>query len=162
MITEHIENSAEFFIPEKDCDIIEEFIHLEKDNWQKDLNNVKALTSGFNPDYGFIHDTGRFICKDILPKITNHMKWKKSCWWVNFYKKGNYTDYHIHLPEEMSCIIIVKETKNDCLYFYQNQESFLIKEQRGLGLLFPSSVPHSVSKVDSDRITIAIDFVKNQ
>ena len=48
---------------------IKNFVYKEKHNWKKDLNNVKALTSGFNPDYQFFDDLYNFSYKLLKSTI---------------------------------------------------------------------------------------------
>ena len=149
-----------FNLPKNDCINIANFVYQEKDNWEKDLNNVKSLTSGFRPDYKFLHDIGDWCINNILPKINNSNKWEKSCWWVNYYKKGDYTDPHHHHPEEYSLIIIIKPSKKNCLYFLNNDKKHYVEEKEGLAILFKSDVEHGVEPVDDDRITVAMDFIR--
>jgi len=156
-------NIFEYILPQKDCEKITNFVYEEKKNWKKDLKNVKALTSGFNPDYDFLHDMGNFCCKNILPQITNHNGWIKSHWWINLYEKGNYTNPHIHTPEVYSMIVIIKPAlEKYCLNFHTEFATYKIEESQGLCLIFDSHLIHSVDPVQSERITIAMDFVKNQ
>ena len=156
-------NLIELSLPQEDCEKITDFVYREKINWKKDLKNVKALSSGFNPDYYFLHNIGNFCCKNILPHATNYDYWKKSCWWINFYEKGNYTIPHVHIPEQYSMIIIIKPAlEKYCLNFHTKFSTYKIEERQGLCLLFESSLEHSVDTVQSERITIAMDFVKNQ
>ena len=89
----------EFYLPKSDCKKITEFVYQEKDKWKKDLKNVKSLTSGFNPDYKFLHDIGDYCCKEILPKNIGFDNWVKTYWWMNFYEKGQYAELHHHNPE---------------------------------------------------------------
>ena len=62
--------------------IKQEVLHLKKD-WSKDLNKVKALTSGFRPDYKFFDIIKSKIIKRLL-EVTNK-KFKPTDWWANFY-----------------------------------------------------------------------------
>ena len=60
-------------------------------------------------------------------------------------------------------IVIVKPAlEKYCLNFHTEFSSYKIEERQGLCLLFESSLKHSVDPVSSDRITIAMDFRKNQ
>lgn len=153
---------TEFTLSKETCEHFTEFVYQEKHKWAKDLNNVKSLTSGFNPDYAFLHNLGYFVCENILPKITNYKFWRKTCWWVNFYEEGHFTNPHIHEPEEYSMIVIIKPAKGDKYYltFITENTSYKVKETEGLCLLFKSNLVHSVDPVDSDRITIAMDFCR--
>ncbi len=149
-----------FDLPHNDCINISNFVYQEKDKWKKDLNNVKSLTSGFRPDYQFLHDIGNYCAENILTKINNKNKWEKSCWWINFYQKGHFAKPHHHDPEEYSLIIIVKPTTNNCLYFVIDNEKHYVEEKEGLAIMFKSNVEHGVDKVNGDRITVAMDFVQ--
>ena len=139
-----------------------EILGLKK-NWKKDLNNVKALTSDFFPNYLFF---------DILKKqISNKLfdltksKYKASCWWANYYDIGHYADTHSHWeaaqPEGISSIIIIKTDKSNPLYFDFDPGILNVKEEEGLVLLFDSKIKHGVNKCKDSRITFAIDFVRD-
>jgi|TARA_E500000318_G_C3400194_1_gene149540 hypothetical protein len=156
-------NLFEFVLPQKDCENITNFVYKEKTKWKKDLNNVKSFTSGFCPDYDFLHDLGDICCNNILPTLTNHSKWQKSCWWINLYEKGHYTNPHRHTPETYSMIVIIKPAlEKYCLNFHTEFSTYKVEESQGLCLIFDSRLSHSVDPVQSERITIAMDFVKNQ
>ena len=148
----------EFYLPKSDCKKITEFVYQEKDKWKKDLKNVKSLTSGFNPDYKFLHDIGDYCCKEILPKNIGFDNWVKTYWWMNFYEKGQYAARHHHNPELYSMIMIIKPSINNCLNFKIQDENRLVQDKEGLSLIFPSTIEHWVDPVESDRISIAIDF----
>jgi len=154
-------NLFEFVLPQKDCENITNFVYQEKINWIRDLENVKALTSGYNPDFAFLHDMADFCCKNILPQITNHDRWEKVHWWINLYEKGNYTTKHIHRKNHYSMIIIIKPAlEKYCLNFHTKFATYKVEERQGLCLIFDASLEHSVDPVQSDRITIAMDFHK--
>ena len=106
----------ELSISQKDCEEITNFVYQEKKNWKKDLNNVKALSSGFYPDYDFMHDIGDFCCKNVLPKETNYPHWHKSCWWVNLYEKGHYWK-NIVLTFTQNFHLIKLRKDKDFVYF---------------------------------------------
>jgi hypothetical protein len=148
----------EFYLPKNDCLNISNFVYQEKDKWAKDLKNVKSLTSGFNPDYKFMHDIGYYCCDEILPKKTDIKKWRKTYWWMNFYEKGHYAARHHHNPEYYSMIIIIKPSTNNCLNLNIEDRDIIIEDKDGLSLIFPSTIDHWVDPVESDRITIAMDF----
>ena len=136
---------------------IKNFVYEEKHNWKKNLNNVKALTSGFNPHYQFFDDLYNFSYK-ILKKFTKK-EWEKSCWWANYYSKSNYCDPHHHKPETLSAIVIVKSSPKNPLYFIENNEKYDIKEQDGMMLFFDSKYHHGVKECVDERITCALDFI---
>tara|TARA_R100001086_G_scaffold164827_1_gene89073 strand:- start:660 stop:1130 length:471 start_codon:yes stop_codon:yes gene_type:complete len=148
----------EFYLPKNDCINISNFVYQEKSKWSKDLKNVKSITSGFNPNYQFLHDIGDYCCEKILPENTDFKKWKKTHWWINFYEKGHYAVPHHHMPEEYSMIMIVKPSTNNCLKFVYDDKEHVVQEKQGLSLIFTSSIEHSVDPVESDRISIAMDF----
>ena len=47
------------------------------------------------------------------------------------------------------------------LYFKINDKDFEVDDEEGLCLIFNSKVEHWVEPVDSDRITISMDFKYN-
>ena len=130
-----------------------------KNNWKKDLNNVKALTSGFRPNYLFFD----ILHKQLIDKLYENtkIKYKVSCWWANFYKTGHSALPHHHKPEEISSIIFIKSSKENPLYFKENENLFRIFETDGLVLFFDSSAIHGVDICKEERITLAVDFIKS-
>ena len=143
------------------CKKITDFVYQESFRWQKDLKNVKALTSGYtNPGYPFMDELEKTVIDNLLPK---EYKWKKDWSWINLYKEGDFALPHIHKPHEWSCIIIIKKSNKECLHFIQDNQICFIREKEGLTLLFPSDKIHYVAPCgQSDRITIAMDFSKKE
>ena len=105
-----------------------------------------------------MHDIGYYCCDEILPKKTDIKKWRKTYWWMNFYEKGHYAARHHHNPEYYSMIIIIKPSTNNCLNLNIEDRDIIIEDKDGLSLIFPSTIDHWVDPVESDRITIAMDF----
>jgi hypothetical protein len=130
-----------------------------KNKWKKDLNNVKALTSGFNPNYLFFN----ILHKQLLDKLYQNTgtQYKVSCWWANFYKPNHFAVCHSHRPENISCIVFIKSSKDNPLYFIDNNYKYKIYESDELVLFFDSSTPHAVDICKEERITLAVDFVKS-
>ena len=135
-----------------------EILSLKK-NWKKDLNNVKALSSGFFPNYLFFDVLKRQISNKLLD-LTNE-KFKASCWWANFYKVGHHTNFHSHQPENISSIIFIKTDKSNPLYINLDPGFLQVREEEGLVLLFDSRIKHGVDVCKNERITLAIDFIKD-
>ena len=133
-----------------------EILGLKK-NWKKDLNNVKALTSGFFPNYLFF-DILKEQLSDKLFDITKS-KFKPSCWWANYYDIGHYAGIHSHQPEHISSIIFIKTDDTNPLYFNLNPGILRVEEEEGLILLFDSRIAHGVDFCKNSRITLAMDFV---
>ena len=129
-----------------------------KNNWKKNLNNVKALTSGFNPDYLFF-DVIKEHLSEKLFEITR-TKFESSYWWANYYKISQYTDLHGHLPEHISSIIFIQTDETNPLYFDFKPGILNVKEEEGLVLLFDSRLLHAVKPCKNQRITLAVDFIK--
>jgi hypothetical protein len=128
--------------------------------WKRDLNNVKALTSGFFPEYQFI---------DILKKqLSEHLfnvkkiNYTPSVWWANYYEINHYAEIHSHQPEDVSSIIFIKTDKSNPLYFDFEPGILTVQEEEGLVLLFDSKIKHGVLKCKNERITIAMDFVNKK
>jgi hypothetical protein len=129
-----------------------------KNKWKKDLNNVKALTSGFNPNYLFFN----ILHKQLEDKLYQNTgtQYKVSCWWANFYKPNHFAVCHSHRPENISCIVFIKSSKQNPLYFKKKQEIYKIAETDGLVLFFDSIEEHGVDICKEERITLAVDFIK--
>ena len=135
---------------------IEQEILELKNNWKKDLNNVKALTSGFNPEYSFFDVLKDQLSEKIfeITKIKHHPTW----WWANYYDVGHHADLHMHSPEHISCIIFIKTDKSNPLYFDFNPGILRVKEEEGLILIFNSLLHHAVDICQEQIITLAVDF----
>lgn len=118
-----------------------EILGLKK-NWKKDLNNVKALTSGFFPNYLFLNILKKQISNKLF-ELTK-LKYKPSCWWANYYDIGHHADVHSHQPEHISSIIFIKSDNTNPLYFNLNPGLFRVEEEEGLVLLFDSKIEHGV------------------
>tara|TARA_R100001443_G_scaffold792_1_gene3139 strand:+ start:1477 stop:1968 length:492 start_codon:yes stop_codon:yes gene_type:complete len=128
-----------------------------KKSWTKDLINVKSLTSGFNPNLGFFKQISDEIA-EYLKKDTGN-DYYPIRWWANYYKKGDHTEKHNHVPEDVSVIVIIKASKENVLTFYNHSNNtFKVSEEDGLTLIFPSTTYHSVDKCDGRRVSLAIDF----
>ena len=140
-------------------DIIKQEILHSKKNWSKDLNKVKALTSGYKPDLKFF-DILKFKITERLKEITNK-EFKPTDWWANFYEVGHFANSHHHKPEHISSIIFIKTDKHNPLYFDLEPGILRVNEEEGLVLLFDSRFKHGVDPTKEERITLAIDFIKN-
>jgi len=130
-----------------------------KNYWKKDLNNVKALTSGFKPDYFFFEILKQQLCEKIFD-ITK-IKHKPTWWWANYYDVGDHADLHMHSPEHFSSIIFIKTDKSNPLYFDFNPGILRVKEEEGLVLIFDSKLHHAVDICQEQRITLALDFIND-
>ena len=130
-----------------------------KKNWKKDLNSVKALSSGFFPDYIFFD----ILKKQISDKLFNltKIKYKSSVWWANYYDIGHHAEIHSHQPEDISSIVFIKTDQSNPLYFDFEPGVLNVEEEDGLVLLFDSKIKHQVRPCKNERISLAIDFVKD-
>ena len=130
-----------------------------KKNWKKDLNSVKALSSGFFPDYIFFN----ILKKQISDKLFNltKIKYKSSVWWANYYDIGHHAEIHSHQPEDISSIVFIKTDESNPLYFDFEPGVLNVEEEDGLVLLFDSKIKHKVRPCKNERISLAIDFVKD-
>tara|TARA_R110002012_G_scaffold91842_1_gene223160 strand:- start:534 stop:1019 length:486 start_codon:yes stop_codon:yes gene_type:complete len=138
---------------------IKNFVYKNKDKWQKNLKNVKALTSGFKPKYKFFDKLYNFSYK-YIKKYTS-TKFKRSCWWVNYYSKTDFCEPHNHRPDALSSILIVKSSTQNPLYFIDNNKKYIIEEKDGMLLFFNSLCVHGVEKCNDERITCTLDFIVN-
>jgi len=138
---------------------IKKEIYGLKKYWKKDLKNVKALSSGFQPSYLFFDIIKKELTNELY-KILNK-KYKPSYWWANFYEPGHFTKLHRHSPEKISSIVIIKPDKSNPLYFDLKHGILQVKEEEGLVLLFDSQIDHGVNICKEERISLAMDFVQD-
>jgi hypothetical protein len=68
---------------------------------------------------------------------------------------------HSHQPEDISSIILIETDKSNPLYFNFEPGILNVEDQEGLVLLFDSKIKHQVNVCKNERITLAIDFVKD-
>ena len=145
-----------FYLNKNFNNTLQKEIYGLKKSWQKDLNNVKAFSSDFCPNYDFF-DVIKGRLADHLKNVTQR-EFKPSCWWANFYEPGHYTTIHRHEPEYISSIVIVKGDKSNPLYFDINPGVLRVNDSDGLVLLFDSTINHAVDICKEERITLAVDF----
>ena len=108
----------ETHIDKKLNNTIKNYVYKNKHKWKMNLNNVKALTSGFNPNYKFFNELYNLSYK-ILKK-NKGIDYKKSWWWVSFYKKNNECLSHNHRADgtnRISAILIIKSSNKNPLPF---------------------------------------------
>ena len=147
----------------KECKKLEKFVLKNCKKWKKNLNYVKCVTSGFNPDYPPIDELESYAKKNILNFIKPHAIFYKTSFWFNFYKKNQVAEKHDHIPEKISSVLIIKSSEEECLQFHgSNNYLHKIKDKTGLWIFFPSFLPHSTLPVFKDRITLALDFKEKE
>lgn len=157
---------------------IKSLVEKEKQNWKSDLENVKALTSGFDGlRYPIIQEVANFCCNKILPSISQQVNWNSNNWscvegWINVYKKGDYTKPHVHSLRDYCAVLIVEPGDGNLKFhdpksvhtlfrFFENNFDRTINEEEGTLIFFPSWLYHSVSECKKERITLAFNF-KNE
>lgn len=144
------------------CDQVNDLANKEKSNWKKDLQNVKAITSGwYSFHYPILNDLSQFICSKILPSISHHQKWKTKHVWVNVYSIGDKALPHDHIASDtnMCAVLLTTKTSKNCLKFMENNMIDEINEEKGLLIIFPPELVHLVEEVeDQQRITVAFNF----
>ncbi len=159
------------------CDEINSIVEKDQDQWESNLKNVKAKTSGWDGlRYPIVQEIAKFACDKLLPSIGEVKKWKYNNWvtgesWINFYQKGDAADLHNHFFSDY-CGVFITKTSSSTLRFVTPlavhgyyKEKFEtenygegITEREGLFILFPSYVFHEVSECQSDRISVAFNF----
>jgi len=159
------------------CDEINSIVEKEQDQWKKNLQNIKAKTSGwYGLRYPIVQEISNFACDKLLPTIGETEKWKYNTWktesaWINFYQKGDAADLHNHFFSDYCGVFITKTSASNLKFvtplsmhgYYKKFESTnyaeLITERKGLFILFPSYLFHEVSDCQSDRISVAFNFM---
>ena len=162
------------------CDKINSIVEKEQDQWEKNLDNIKAKTSGWNGlRYPIVKEIADFACNKLLPTIGETKKWKYNNWetkeaWINFYQKGDLAKLHNHFFADYCGIFITKTEASTLRFvtplslhgyykdaFETEKYAELITEREGLFILFPSYLVHEVSECQSDRISVAFNFINN-
>ncbi len=167
-------------IDEKFCNKIEEKVLLDKQNWSKGLENVNALTSGWDglEKYSELQEISNFICQNILIKIGESQNWKYNNWsireaWINFYKKEDFAEIHTHGSADFCGVLIILPGNGNLKFsrteaVEQKTKKFMniydekINEEKGTLILFPSYLYHQVENCAGDRISIAMNFINNE
>ena len=163
-----------FFVEKQTCEEILKIVKEEKDNWSKNLLNVKAKTSGWDGlRFPIIKNISNFCCETVLPKIHSLNNWSCEEAWVNVYEKGDYTEVHNHASKKYSAILIVKSKCNALVFknianmyslcnFKKEHQDEKILEKDGLFIFFPSWLFHYVEKCTDERITVAFNFYNEE
>lgn len=165
-------------IDEKICDEIVQLVNKEKEKWSEGLENVKALTSGWNGKrYERVNEIANFASNQILPTIGQSCGWKYNNWWcqeawINAYSEGQDALPHCHSHVDYNAILIVKPVQ-DSLFFvnplkmegwtkpFMPDHEQKINEVTGLFVFFPSHLYHYVKKCPKDRISVAFNFINS-
>jgi len=161
----------EYYLP------INNLVEEEKNNWNKNLSNVQAKTSGWDGlKYKPVQDLSDFAINKILPSIGELSKWKNNNWitrqaWINFYQKGDTTKMHNHFFVDFCAVLITKTTESSLRFvnplavhsyyktrFETQNFSEIVSERNGLFIFFPSYLMHEVIECQSDRISVAFNF----
>lgn len=95
--------------------------------------------------------------------------------WFNVYKKYDYQEKHVHPTSTISAIYILTATKDSAkiffttpvneMFFYKksmsnqfNANQIQIESVPGTLIIFPSYLPHSVERHDSDSLRISLSY----
>tara|TARA_R100001510_G_C7539480_1_gene127655 strand:+ start:12 stop:593 length:582 start_codon:yes stop_codon:yes gene_type:complete len=161
------------------CDNLIEKVNKDKDTWEKGLENVHALTCGWDglKKYEELETISNFVTQHILPEIGKVQKWKYNNWacidaWINFYQKGDNAELHCHKFSDYCAVLILKpgngnlvfvpadsvEDKYRNFYSVENQK---INEKKGTLILFPDYIYHKVTDCENERISVAFNFKNN-
>ena len=159
------------------CDEINSIVEKDQEQWKTNLQNIKAKTSGWNGlRYPIVQEIAGFACSKLLPTIGETKKWKYNNWvtaeaWINFYQKGDTASLHHHFFTDYCGIFITKTSASTLKFvtplgahgYYKKFETVdygeLITEKEGLFILFPSYLLHEVYECQSNRISVAFNFI---
>jgi|TARA_Y100001937_G_C7131226_1_gene337502 hypothetical protein len=158
------------------CNKLQEKVVIDKDNWKRDLNNVNALTTGWDGlnQYQDLQELSQYICQNVLPKIGQSQNWRYNNWhtkeaWVNFYQKGDSTKMHNHGFADFCGVLIIKPGEGNLIFSrteliegktkpFETINDEQINETKGKLVLFPSYLYHTVTDCKNDRISVAFNF----
>jgi hypothetical protein len=162
------------------CDKLIEKVMMDKDTWKKGLKNVHAKTTGWNclGKYKELDEINLLIIQTLLPKIGESQNWKFNNWrthgaWINFYEKEDFAQLHNHWSCNFCAVLILKAGEGNLLFhnhralqgLFENFEEITnekINEKKGSLIFFPSDLFHSVTKCNSDRISVAFNFINEE
>lgn len=166
--------------PKLDNEIYETLLKEEKNN----KGNVKSNAGGFQSK----DIENKFISETILRKsvdlIKSNYKFKRDvCFslknlWINKNKKNNYNNPHTHpssnfsgvyyltVPEKNGELVFLENDKrsmNDLFSFIDSEEFYTehyVRPEKGMFLLFPSSLFHMVKPhfENVDRISVSFNI----
>tara|TARA_R110000803_G_scaffold210796_1_gene283792 strand:+ start:3247 stop:3825 length:579 start_codon:yes stop_codon:yes gene_type:complete len=166
-----------FFNPEVDNEILEVL-----KNYREDKGVLKSNVGGFQSD----NIMNKIICDNLLQKcvkcITDtynlkiRTKFELSNLWINKNKKNEFNLPHIHPNAHFSGVYYLEVSKDygEIIFFREgglNQlgfhdfidsrdfnDSYTIKPQKGMLIIFPSSLRHMVAPHFEDIERISVSF----
>ena len=173
---------TELFYTYLDESLVKEIQYLadrEEENWKKDLDNVKAKTSGWNGlRYEIIRNISSFASDKVLPEIsknlnTHYSNW--SCWeaWINYYQQDDKSLPHAHFFVDYCAVLIVKAGDGNLNFIepkytlgatreWEDHQIHKINERNGKFIFFPAWMHHYVEACKEKRITVAFNFMNNK
>jgi uncharacterized protein (TIGR02466 family) len=162
--------------------LVEENDQIHKhDTSPEEQCNVMARRTAWNSHqrYPILND----LCEEIRLYLKEFIKKEgydipdievKDCW-VNWYKKNQYAQPHVHGHQLSAVLFVDVEKTNSKFFFHANNYAVFVKKNEmrsnfsnlvelnvkdGTVLFFDGSIPHSVSSniTNNNRITVALNF----
>lgn len=161
------------------CNNLIQKVSKDKDTWKKGLENVNALTCGWDglQKYEELKIISSLVTQYILPQIGKVQKWKYNNWscieaWINFYQKGDSAELHFHKFSDYCAVLILKPGNGNLVFVpsdsvenkyrnFYNVENQKINEKKGTLILFPDYIYHKVTDCENERISVAFNFRNN-
>jgi uncharacterized protein (TIGR02466 family) len=152
------------------------------ENWlSRDTYNTLGTFNFFkDKDFNFISS---YIKKEIIDYCNqlhidfNKLNLNTSDAWFNYYKKGDYQEYHVHPESALSAVFFLDGPKNSSRIFFKSPinpfsrvpyksykedtyKTIYFNMKPGMLLIFDSSLEHAVEqhKEKEARISLATNF----
>ena len=149
---------------------LEEFIGNKGDEMKRktnviaDMTNYQTVCEPFEELHKIIMPyVGQFFCLQAEKPDTEIFLPEFFETWGAIYRKGDYTDKHVHEPSKLSWIYYVKASSQSApLHLHQiinekgKKETFKIPPKTSDLVIFPSWTPHSVPTQESDEERICV------
>tara|TARA_B100000287_G_scaffold375839_1_gene376590 strand:+ start:64 stop:591 length:528 start_codon:yes stop_codon:yes gene_type:complete len=134
--------------------LMSEFKLLTYSNSYK--TNVKAIMSEWDIEFPSLHLLNQWVVSLISNSIPGYgYTYTVLDRWVSWYKKGDYTIKHRHVPAPFSYVYFVKTPRGSSPLIFTHSRK-RIKAEEGKLIIFPGCVEHHVPKNRcDDRIVVA-------
>jgi hypothetical protein len=131
----------------------------------KDWDGGTFSSFNYNSDLLYGTDYVNQIIDHIMDIVETHplynrfgdtFRYDYEIWW-NYYKAGNYQEYHSHGNDLISGIWYLSDSTSNTV-FCKDGNKHKIPSVKGKLLCFPSTLSHYVEPADGERMTVAFNF----
>ena len=158
--------------------ILKNLEHYKKNNQSVTVSNVGGFQSPEINDPQILKILGNHIVESMKDFTEKNMTYRLMNLWINENYKFCYNDYHVHSGSDFSGVYYVKTPKNSgnlvfhrtssinytsLNNFFSNEDTnqlFYVEPKKGMLVIFPSLLAHSVrpNLSDDSRVSISFNF----